>query len=226
LIVFLLLGAGAACSETTRHVSSHFDSDADADVSDDAGPEVPDGLPLNTDCPEICTFLWECFGGLGPSLCGGMCARFKQEARDCIMDAVAMRDCYALESCGPHPMSPEYPEDCQDTCDFLYRDCVGDSFCYLYCPLYTGDAIWCGALATDEGICYDAMQCMMGNDFGNTCDQACDMADSECGLAVDPAGCLEACLALTSDGVSDSCIDVAVHFEDCEALASCGGLVP
>lgn len=202
-----------------------MDSDAVSDDAADTLADEPETVVPDESCTDICSFLWDCmWHEFTPSLCGGMCARFRPEGRDCILEALASGDCRNLEACEVRPPPP----DCKRTCDFIVWTCgyYGLAVCYPSCPLYKGAPRWCAELAVDIGDCWGAAECMMKHEYGHTCDQACNLAAGGCGMDVDVDECIASCSALPSDGASASCIDTAVNWEDCEALGSCGGLVP
>ena len=221
LLCALLL---AGCNETVvRIVPISLDAADTAEVPVDPSIDDAAAEPPEATCPDICAFLWECSGGIDPSACGAMCARFTTASRACLHEvALTSTDCYDVEDCNP----PEYPESCYDVCDPYTWHCLFDP-CYFYCPYYTPEPVACALEALDPERppdCEGARTCLTGHEFGTGCGEACAMALA-CGLpALD--SCTEACSALLPHDVSRACIDSAVHFDDCEALAACGGLWP
>ena len=231
LITACVLVLLSACSDTVTITPNPIHSDTSVDVAvedvieeatDPIEEEEPDaGYEFNT-CLGACALqlycLWE---PLPDPLCGAMCARLTSDARRCLNDALDAGSCFAMEDC-----IGELDTQCNTICDFVWAFCDRPTLCHFYCPMYTASPRECAFVAAVSRDCGRTAECLMGHHYGATCHDACTMLVETCGVDANFDTCLSNCDFLESDSMSRACIDAAAYWDDCEALAACGGLVP
>lgn len=234
LIVACASVASWGCDRVVTLTPNPPDEDASVDVAVEEDPDVvvdpveeepESGYEFNT-CLGACALQAYCLAPDGwpdplpDDLCGAMCARLTSESRSCLDDAIETSDCSAFFDC-----QGELEYDCITVCEFMWL-CYPGTLCHYYCPMYTQLPRDCAFAATASRDCGRAGECLMGHRYGATCHDACTMLVETCGVDAEFDSCVSRCSGLSIDSMSRACIDAATYWDDCEALAACGGLVP
>jgi len=199
------------------------DPTADDPAADDpVEDETP--MPPVDQCIDVCSVLSGCDPRDWIPPCGPLCPGFSPGGRGCIHDLPALMCLDAIDCL----IIVDPPPQCGALCDRYNSTCepIEPNMCRGYCSVLSETTRSCADDALDSGDCAAADACLFADDFGYTCDHICAMASDECGFPVDPVDCRDRCDSFSTGGVVYSCLDTAVYLGDCEALASCGGILP